>query len=166
MTCYQKDILWCLADLPHSLPLLFFCYKEESVWCLTKALSKSQRVQWQQLVFDKVYHWQCVARQLFRIYTHMHTWVHTFSHIHPRTHTYSCAHTLSSIPADVKRGKTCRHGRLSKQLQQIETKLNLKPGATPATERLWQIWRGRKGSAAGPKGGRDAGENGRCGSQR
>lgn len=94
------------------------------------------------------------------IFIHAHTHVYTHTHLtlaHTHPIQYSSRH---------KRGKTCRHGRLSKQLQQIETKLNLKPRATLATERLWQIWQGRKGSAVGPKGGRDDGENGRCGSQR
>ena len=146
-----------------------YSYKS-SAWCLrlTKPLSKCQRAQWQLLVFDKVYHWQCVASQLFRIYTLAHTHEHTplviSVHAHTPNHTHAQTHPIQ-YSSRHKRGKTCRHGRLSKQLQQIETKLNLKPKATPATERPWQIRQGRKGSAAGPIGGGNDGEKGRCGSQ-
>lgn len=103
----------------------------------------------------------------------VNTWIQTFSHIYPCTHTHARTHVdthTRTYPIQYssrhKRGKTCRHGCLSKQLQQTETKLNLKPRATPATECLWQIWQGRKGSAAGPKGGRHDEENARCGSER
>lgn len=107
-------------------------------------LSNRQGAQWRQTGFDKVYPWQCVwPVNCSGFYTHVPT----------QTPTQICTCTLPSIPVDIGVEKTCRHGRLSKQLQQIETKLNLKPRAKLATERLWQIWQGRKGSAAGPKVG-------------
>lgn len=109
----------------------------------TKLLSKCQGVQWQQLVFDRVYHWQCVATRATVQHQHMCTREYT-----PPVILTHAQNIWTHTPPPQKRGKTCRHGRLSKQLQQIETKLNLKPRATAASERLWQIWQGRKGSAA------------------
>lgn len=137
--------VWCPADSLFSL-LLSLLPRRESAQRrrLTKPLSNCQGAQRQQMAFDKVYHWQCVASQSFRFYTH------TFSHIHTHTNTRFHVHPIE-YSSRHKRGKTCRHGRLSKQLQQIETKLNLKPRATAATEHPWQIWQGRKGGAAGPK---------------
>lgn len=127
----------------------------DSSWCLTKYITDSAR---------QVSCWG---------FTHVNTWIQTFSHIYPCIHTHARTHVdthTRTYPIQYssrhKRGKTGRHGCLSKQLQQTETKLNLKPRATLATECLWQIWQGRKGSAAGPKGGRHDEENARCGSER
>lgn len=149
--CFLKAIL-CLADLLCSLPSVFAAWqnlrqsprKIGDSLCLTKYITDNG----QSVVED--------------LHVCTHEYKPSVIFIHARAHTL--AHTL--YPSRHKRGKTCRHGCLSKQLHQTETKLNLKPRATLATERLWQIWQGRKGSAAGPKGGRHDGENARCGSER
>lgn len=129
-----------------------------------------QNVQWHSLVSGKVYHWCCVARQLSRIYI-LNTFIQVYTvyglghmcdalcSLNTQTHTIQCHRRQ-------KTGKTCGYACLSKQLHQIETKLNLKPRATRATERLWQIWQGRKGSAARSRDGGNAGWKDRCGSQR
>lgn len=135
---FQNIIYWALS------------YKKEK-WRLTKTFRKHQRDDG-----CKLYHCCRLASQLLRILPDC-----TFSHNH--FSTYTCRHTrtwtLSSIPVGIKRGKTCR---LSKQLQQIETKLNLKPGATSAMEPPWQIWQERKGSAAGLRCGNKDDKKDRC----
>ena len=136
-------------------PLLFFCYKEvygalqkpcqcatdssDSSCCLTK------------YIIDNVWPSNCSrfthtcthdnTHSVIFNHTRTHAPTHTRSHTHTHTHADTHTHTqLHAHPIQYssrhKRGKTCRHGHLSKQLQQIETKLNLKPRATPASERL------------------------------
>lgn len=135
---FQNIIYWALS------------YKKEKCR-LTKTFGKYQRDDG-----CKLYHCRRLASQLLRIFPDC-----TFSHNH--FSTYTCRHTrtwtLSSIPVGIKRGKTCR---ISKQLQQIETKLNLKPGATSAMEPPWQIWQERKGSAAGLRCGNKDDKKDRC----
>lgn len=143
MMCYQKipgeflQIYWAFSSLQRAnaqkntvkVPR----EPRDSSWCLTTCIT------------DSVWPVNCSGL------TQMCTRVHTFSHIHQHTHLHMFPIQYFSRH---KRGKTCRHGRLSKQLQQIETKLNLKPRATPANWTSMTDMTGEDGKCCGTKGGK------------
>lgn len=167
---FLKAIL-CLADLLCSFPFVFTATKGK---CM---LPDKTTVRVQESSMTAVGVWQSISLTAHgrSVVEDLHMWTHEYkpsvifihAYTHARTHVDTHTRTYPiQYSSRHKRGKTCRHGCLSKQLQQTETKLNLKPRATLTTECLWQIWQGRKGSAAGPKGGRHDEENARCGSER